>query len=312
MKRQLLSFAAALVLCFPLAAAAAQQQSFITGTVQGPDGAALDGATVYVCTGLVRAEREAREGGKARMVLYYSTAQPGGGKCEGTGRTGKDGGFKVRYPEGRQADLFAWKAGHEALIMRGVSSPSELGVLKLPGTNDSAAVERRNVETAQRAVQQKAENREKEGQRRQKAWEEREKTYPGGVHVPLPGLRDAELIARENSLPGRIKAIVLTPSGQPLEDGNENTVRVSFGENIQVEKHSPKKWFLANAIAHGSFYGGGRIDVLAPREKKWDVCIWAKGYEPLLIRNVTAPSDLGTVKLAGPNAELEELPHVKK
>lgn len=310
MKRQLLSVTAALFLSFPLAAAA-QQQSYITGTVQGPDGAALDGATIYVCTGLVKAEKETRENGKAHMVLYYSSAQPGSGKCEGTGKTGKGGTFKVRYPEGKQADLFAWKAGHEALIMRGVSSPSELGVLKLPGTNDSAAVERRNIETAQRAAQQKAKNRDAEGQRRQQAWEEREKTYPGGVHVPLPGLRDNELIARENSLPRRIKAIVLTPSGQPLEDGNEKTVRVSFGENLQVKQHSPKKWFLANAIANGSFYGAGRIDVLAPHEKKWDICIWAKGYEPLLIRNVTAPSDLGAVKLTGPNAELEELHHIK-
>ena len=311
MKRQLCGFTAALILGLPLAAAA-QQQSFITGTVQGPDGAALDGATVYVCTGLVKAEREAREGGKTRMVLYYSSAQPGDGKCEGTGRTRRDGVFRVRYPEGKQADLFAWKAGHEALILRGVSSPSELGEMKLPGTNDTAAVEKRNIENAQRMAQQKAETRAKEGQRRQLAWEEQEKTYPGGVHVPLPGLRDHDLIARENSLPKRIKAIVLTPSGQLLEDGNENTVRVSIGEEIEVRKYSAKKWFLANAVGNGTFYGEGRIDVLAPDGKQWDICIWAKGYEPLLIRNVTPPADLGTVQLSGPNTELEELPHIIK
>ena len=311
MKRQILGFAMALILSVPLAAAA-QQQSFITGTVQGPDGAALDGATVYVCTGLVKAEREAREGGKNRMVLYYSTAQPGSGKCEGTGRTARGGLFKVRYPEGKQGDLFAWKAGHEALIMRGVSAPSELGALKLPGTNDSAVVEKRNIETVQRVAQQKAETRENEGLRRQRAWEEQEKTYPGGVHVPLPGRRDHELIAKENSLPKRIKAIVLTPSGQLLDDGNENTVRISIGENIQVEKYSPKRWFLVNAVGNGTFYGEGRVDVLAPHGRQWDICIWAKGYEPLLIRNVTAPTDLGTLKLAGPNTELEELPHTQK
>ncbi|MBO4336414.1 MAG: hypothetical protein J5846_11400 [Desulfovibrio sp.] len=310
MKKQIASFTAALILFFPLLAEA--QQSFITGTLQAPDGTALDGATIYVCTGLVKAEREAREGGKTRMVLYYTTAQPGSGKCEGTGKTGKGGLFKVRYPEGKEADLFAWKAGYEALIRRGVSSPSELGVLRLTGTNDSAIVEKRNIESAQQAARQKTENRAQEGLRRQKAWEEQEKTYPGGVHLPLPGIRDHELIARENSLPRRIKAIVLTPSGQLLEDGNENTVRISFGENIQVEKYSPKKWFLANAVSHGTFYGKGRIDVLAPHGKPWDICIWAKGYEPLLIRNVTAPMDLGTVKLTGTNTELEELPHTIK
>ena len=288
MKKQILCFTAALILLFPLLVAA--QQSFITGTVQGPDGVVIDGATIYVCTGLVKAEREAREGGKTR----------------------KSGTFKVRYPEGKQADLFAWKAGYEPLIRRDVSSPSELGVLKLPGTNDSAIVEKRNIESAQQAAQQKAKNRENERQRRQKTWEEHEKTYPNGVHLPLPGLRDSELIARENSLPRRIKVLVLTPSGQLLDDGNEKTVRVSFGENLQVEKYSPKKWFLINAIANGSFYGEGRIDVLAPHEKTWDICIWAKGYEPLLIRNVTAPSDLGTVKLTGPNQELEEVHHITK
>lgn len=311
MKRQLLGFTASLILSFPLAAAA-QQQSFITGTVQGPDGTALDDATVYICTGLVKAEREARENGKPRMVLYYSSAQPGSGKCEGTGKTRRGGIFKVRYPEGKQGDLFAWKAGYEALIMRGVSSPSELGELKLPGTNDSASVEKRNIEAAQRAAQQKAEYREKERLRRQQAWEKQEKTYPGGVHVPLPGLRTQALIAEEDSLPRRIKAIVLTPSGQLLDDGNENTVRISVGENMELKKYSPKKWFLVNAVANGTFYGDGRIDVLAMHTKKWDICIWAKGYEPLLIRNVAAPSDLGTVKLSGPNTELEELPHTLK
>ena len=307
MKRQLFSFTAALVLSFPLIAVA-QQQSFISGTVEGPDGAVLGGATVYICNGLVKAEREERENGKPRMVLYYSSAQPGGGKCEGTGKTNKEGIFKIRYPEGKEGDLFAWKAGHDALIMRGVSSPSDLGVLKLPGTNDSAVVEKRNIETAQSADRQKAENREHERERRQKAWEEHEKTYPDGVHVPIPGHQEHELLA----LPRRIKAIVLTPSGQLLEDGNENTVRISFGENIQVEKYSPKKWFLINAVANGFFYGEGRIDVFAPHEKQWDICIWAKGYEPLIIRNVTAPSDLGTVTLSGPNSELEELLHTHK
>ena len=311
MKRQILSFAAALILSIPLAAAA-QEQSFVTGTVQGPDGAALDGATIYICTGLVKAEREVREGAKTRMVLYYTSAQPGSGKCEGTGKSRKDGSFKVRYPEGKQADLFAWKAGHEALIVRGVSSPSEVGVVKLPGTNDTAAVEKRNIENAERNARMKAEIREKTRLRRQQDWEKQEKTYPGGVHVPLPGLRDAELIARENSLPKRIKAIVLTPSGQLLDDGNENTVRVSIGESIEVQKYSPKKWFLANAVGNGTFYGEGRIDVLVPDGKPWDICIWAKGFEPLLIRNVTSPADLGTLKLAGPNTELEELPHTIK
>ena len=194
MKKHLLSVTTALFLSIPLAVAA-QQQSYITGTVQGPDGAALDGATIYVCTGLVKAEREARENGKTRMVLYYSSAQPGSGKCEGTGKTSKGGLFKVRYPEGKQADLFAWKAGHEALIMRGVSSPSELGVLKLPGTNDSAAVERRNIETAQRTAQQKAKNREIEGQRRQKAWEERVRAIFGNV---APTVLDIEARVGKN------------------------------------------------------------------------------------------------------------------
>ncbi len=311
MKRQLFSITAAMILCFPIAAAA-QQQSFITGMVQGPDGTSLDGATIYICTGLVKAERMPKENAKTRMVLYYSTAQPGSGKCEGTGKTSKGGMFKVRYPEGKQGDLFAWKAGHEALIVHGVTSPSDAGVLKLPGTNDSAIVEKRNIESEQQKAKMKADIRENTRLMRQQKWEEQEKTYPGGVHVPLLGLRDAQLIAEENSLPRRIKAIVQTPSGQLLEDGNENTVRISIGENLQIEKHSAKKWFLTNAVANGTFYGEGRIDVLAPKDKQMDICIWAKGYEPLLIRNVTAPLDLGTVKISGTNSDLEELPHIHK
>ena len=310
-KGRMLSLAAAMIFCLPLAAAA-QEKALVTGTVLGPDGAALEGATIQICTGVVKAEREARENAKTRMVLFYSTAEPGGGKCEGTGKSGKGGAFKVRYPEGKQADLLAWKAGYEAQIVRGVSAPSDVGAVKLPGTNDSAVLEKRNVESAQQAAKLVADARANEGLRRQQAWEEREKTYPGGVHVPLPGIRDAELIAKEKSLSKRIKAVVLAPDGKLLEDGNENTVRVSLGEDIEVVKHSPKKWFLAGAVGNGDFYGEGRVDVLAPDGKKWDICIWAKGYEPLLIRDVEAPADLGTVQLAGANADLEELPHTFK
>ncbi len=312
MKRQLLGLAASLIFSFPLAAAA-QQQSYITGSVQGPDGSALKGATIYVCTGLVKAEREEREGAKTRMVLYYSSAQPGSGKCEGTGKSGKDGSFKVRYPEGKTGELFAWMSGYEAQIMRGVSAPSDVGVVKLPGTNDTAAVEKRNIETAQQKAQQKAKYLEEERLRRQHSWEEQEKTYPGGVHLPLKGYTDEnERLKAENSLPRRVKALVLTPSGELLDDGNEKTVRVSVGENLQLEKYSNKKWFLANAVGNGTYYGEGRIDALVPHEKQWDICIWAKGYEPLIIRNVKAPKDLGMVQLSGVNAELEELPHIIK
>lgn len=310
-KRQLTGLTAAAILCFPLTAMA-QQQSFITGTLVGPDGTTLDGATIYVCNGLVKAESEARENAKTRMVLYYSSAQLGGGKCEGTGKTGKGGSFKVRYPEGKQGELFAWKAGHDAVILRNVTSPSDLGQIKLTGTNDSSVVEKRNIETVQATTKQKTENREKEGLRRQKAWEEQEKTYPDGIHVQLPGLPSDELTALQNSMPARVWGAVLTPDGKKLDDGNENTVRISFGENIEVQKYSPKKWFLVNAVGNGTFYGNGRIDVLLPKDKEFDICIWAKGYEPLMIRKVKAPLNLGEVKLSSENHELEEITHTVK
>ena len=59
-------------------------------------------------------------------------------------------------------------------------------------------------------------------------------------------------------------------------------------------------------------HGNGRIDVLLPKDKEFDICIWAKGYEPLMIRKVKAPLNLGEVKLSSENHELEEITHTVK
>lgn len=298
--------------------AAAQQQSFITGSVQGPDGAALGGATVYVCTGLVEARREDPNPGqtKPRMALYYTSAKPGDGKCEGTGKTGKTGDFKVRYPEGKQGDLFAWKAGFDAVIVRGVSSPSDVGAVKLTGTNDTAMLDKRNVEFMQQRAQQTAHAQESGRQKRLELWAKHEKEFPGGVPVVTAqnvgyarfGI-SLEQAVQEHLLatPHRIKAKLLTPEGTPVPYDDDARVRIAFGENLQLEKRTPKKWYLTNVAAHGDFYEDGNLDVLAVPTKQWDICIWAKGYEPLLLRGVTAPADLGALKLTTPNTTLQDI-----
>ena len=307
-------------LAFNAPAAEQPEKSLITGTVQGPDGAALGGVTVYVCTGLVEARREDPNPGqtKPRMALYYSTAQPGGGKCEGSGKTGRAGDFKVRYPEGKQGDLFAWKAGFDAVIVRNVSAPSDVGALKLPGTNDTAMLDKRNVEFMQQKAQHEAHAQEAGRQRRLDNWAKHEKDYPGGV----PIITDYQ-VSMTNGFNGhnheevraglllitnhRIKAKLLTPEGKPVQNVKDAPVRVVLGENLQLEKRTPQKWLLTNVTKPGDFYEDGNLDLLAVPTQPWDICIWAKGYEPLILRNVTAPADLGALKLTTPNTTLEDI-----
>ena len=299
--------ACALAMCGLVAPA--QAQSFITGTVQGPDGAALEGATVYVCTGLVEAKREEpREGQKgARMALYYSTAKAGDGKCEGTGKSRKAGEFKVRYPEGKEADLFAWKEGFEAMIVRGVSSPSDVGAVKLPGTNDTKAVEKRNIEALQKAEKQKADNQEGSRQARLKRWQEHERNFPDGVHVSAQKTyASQDNSAQEQTAARRIKGKLLTPQGQPVAHDDKAPVLILFGRDLQLEKRTPQNWRLKNVASLGNLYEDGNLDLIA-QQGQWDVFIWVKGYEPLLLREVRAPSDLGSIKLTGPNTELEKV-----
>ena len=324
--------------------ASAAEQGYVTGAVQGPGGEAVDGATVYICTGLVKAEKAdtPNASGKPRMVLYYSSAN-GAGRCEGTGRTNREGKFRVRYPVDKKGELFVWKKHYQALIRRDVASPSDLGIVKLAGGSDTEVLEKRNIEAAQQQQQLAASNAAQHRATLQRAWEANEKNFPNGLQ-----LIDGEVITRadyqkaramydeahkknqsgdglvvrkdrngrplyasqvvESAMGGwRVKGKILTPDGKPFEPAHTERPLITFGEKLEVTKQSAERWFVSNAAGLGQLYVDGNMDLRAPADKSWDILIWSKGYEPVLVRGVRSPADLGTIRFPARNDALKEV-----
>ena len=334
----------ALAFSFGMCAQAAPQE-YVTGSVQGPGGEAVDGATVYICTGLVKTEVEQPKdaSGKTKIILYYTSAKPGDGRCEGTGRTNREGKFKVRYPADREGGaLFVWKKLYEPIIVRDVKAPMELGVVKLPGTNTIERMDKRNIEAKMKADKLAAENRAKARETRIRVWRDHEEMYPGGIRK----LRDRYVItqadidnakaacasgkcqdeykaitknnpgtwityndlALEALSPRRVKGRVLTPEGSPVS-ADEPSARTSIlvGQKLTLDKAGANRWFVSGAVSMGSLYEEGNMDFTAPPDKKWDILVWRPGYEPFIVRDITPPQVLGDIRFPGKNADLKEI-----
>ena len=325
-------------------AAPAAERAPVTGLLQGPGGEAVDGATVYICTGLVKAEKAGtpNASGKQRMVLYYST-ENGAGRCDGTGRTNREGKFSVRYPVGQKGDFFAWKKGYQALIVRGVGAPSELGAVRLPGASDAEVLEKRSVQALEEQAKRASDNAAGHREAMQRAWEAQEREFPNGLQringevVTQDDYRKAKamyeqarsrnasasgMVVRKDSrgkyllaesvmgsaMAGwRVKGRILTPEGKPFEPPHTEHVLITFGEKIEVARQSAQRWFLSNAAGLGTLYLQGNMDVRLPADKSWDIVIWSKGYEPIVIRGVRSPADLGAVRFPARNGELQEV-----
>ena len=330
--------AASVALTFSLGLGAqAAEQNYVTGSVQGPAGEAVDGATVYICTGLVNAQPEVDKQGKTRIYLYYTSAKPGDGKCEGTGRTNREGKFRVRYPAEREgAALFVWKKLYEPIIVRDVKSPSDLGVVKLPGTNEITLMEKRNLEAKQKADKLAAENAAKSKAKRIEVWARHEQDYPGGIlkykgetitmadfakaneecakgnasgvfrQLDKSVILNSELSQHE-STSMRVKGRILRPDGTPLPFDDHVRTTIGIGQDIQLDKATPNRWFMSNVVSFGSLYEDGNMDFFAPHNKKWDLIIWHPGFEPVIFRGATPPSDIGAIKLQATNADLKEI-----
>ncbi len=333
-KLSLTRLSASVALAFSLGLSAqAAEQTFVTGTVQGPGGEIVSGATVYICTGLVKTQLE-QSGGKDKYVLYYSSAKPGDGKCV-NGRTNSKGEFKIRYPNDRPGSaLFVWKKLYEPVIVRDVVSPMDMGTVKLPATSEVTSMDKKNWESKLKAEQTKADNEGKARASRIERWERNNQLYPNGIYVVKglkitdediarakkevaagnatgefyktdKGLITFKLVAEQENAQRRVTARLLDPQGKPVMHGEER-IMIHVGQDIRIEKASPDRWKVYNVVSSGELYEDGNLDFVAPPNKKWDLFVWRKGYEPLLIKGIQTPASLGDIRIPGSNAELKQ------
>jgi len=56
----------------------------------------------------------------------------------------------------------------------------------------------------------------------------------------------------------------------------------------------------------------GALNFQGPVGRSYDIIVWMSGYEPLIVRGITVPGDLGTIKIKGYNKTLQQVNHTTR
>ena len=78
---------------------------------------------------------------------------------------------------------------------------------------------------------------------------------------------------------------------------------------LAIEKQDVR-WFLKPArlgIATGHVDDEGNVSVPGQVGQTYDIILWLKGFEPVVVKNVTCPANLGTQQSSGKNETLREI-----
>ena len=94
---------------------------------------------------------------------------------------------------------------------------------------------------------------------------------------------------------------------------NESTLRRAQAifalSPLAIEKQDVR-WFLKPArlgIATGHVDDEGNVSVPGQVGQTYDIILWLKGFEPVVVKNVTCPANLGTQQSSGKNETLREI-----
>ena len=78
---------------------------------------------------------------------------------------------------------------------------------------------------------------------------------------------------------------------------------------LAIEKQDVR-WFLKPArlgISSGRVDDNGNVTIPGQAGQTYDVILWLKGYEPVVVKNVTCPANIGTQQSSGKNETLREI-----
>ena len=112
------------------------------------------------------------------------------------------------------------------------------------------------------------------------------------------------------NLPGNNKGPAPTgkfigPDGAPMKRAQA----IFALSPLAIEKQDVR-WFLKPArlgISSGRVDDNGNVTIPGQAGQTYDVILWLKGYEPVVVKNVTCPANIGTQQSSGKNETLREI-----
>ena len=129
-----------------------------------------------------------------------------------------------------------------------------------------------------------------------------------GVKVNLPGTNNPAKntpAPSTNQASTKIIGKFIGPDGAPMKRAQA----IFALSPLAIEKQDVR-WFLKPArlgIATGHVDEEGNVSIPGQVGQTYDVILWLKGFEPVVVKNVTCPANIGTQQSSGKNETLREI-----
>ena len=134
-----------------------------------------------------------------------------------------------------------------------------------------------------------------------------------GVKINVPGNNTPTKNTPTNNAPApstnqastKIIGKFIGPDGAPMKRAQA----IFALAPLAIEKQDVR-WFLKPArlgIATGHVDDEGNVSIPGQVGQTYDVILWLKGFEPVVVKNVTCPANLGTQQSTGKNETLREI-----
>ena len=128
-----------------------------------------------------------------------------------------------------------------------------------------------------------------------------------GVKVNLPGVNKSPAPAAPSSdkVAKSISGKFIGPDGAPMK-----RAQAIFALSPMAIDKQDVRWFLKPArlgIATGNVDDNGIVQIPGQVGQTYDIILWLKGYEPVVLKNITCPANIGTQQSSGKNETLREI-----
>ena len=126
-----------------------------------------------------------------------------------------------------------------------------------------------------------------------------------GVKINLPGNNKGPAPATPAKVANSISGKFIGPDGAPMKRAQA----IFALSPLAIEKQDVR-WFLKPArlgISSGRVDDNGNVTIPGQAGQTYDIILWLKGYEPVVVKNVTCPANIGTQQSSGKNETLREI-----
>ena len=126
-----------------------------------------------------------------------------------------------------------------------------------------------------------------------------------GVKINLPGNNKGPAPTTPAKVANSISGKFIGPDGAPMKRAQA----IFALSPLAIEKQDVR-WFLKPArlgISSGRVDDNGNVTIPGQAGQTYDIILWLKGYEPVVVKNVTCPANIGTQQSSGKNETLREI-----